>query len=81
MGGWCQEEPCLYCILKPGDVPSLHLHVQQLDRNKELCKQSEQWGVGAGGPLKKKQPSAEFESGTYIQHTWGAGVGGSSGGE
>lgn len=53
----------------------------RLERNKELCKQSEQWGVGAEGPLKTKQPSTEFESGTYIQHTWGAGVGGSSGGE
>lgn len=43
--------PCLHCVLTPGDVPSLHLHFQQLEYNKDLCKQSwhgeterERWG-------------------------------------
>lgn len=59
--GWCEEDPCLYCLLKPGDVLSLYLHVQKLEYNKGLCKQSEKWGAVAESPLKKKAGSLEVE--------------------
>lgn len=32
--------PCLYCVLTPGDVPSIQLRFQQLEYHKDLCKQS-----------------------------------------